>query len=283
MNSMRTQPRLALGTMQTIALAMVCASSACITLKSEHDDLAREVTKLRKELAETRRQTVELREQGEQQRQVRAATSDTPAVSPEWVARIGAAETSADQAQQAANAADVLATAAQADVNELRADLDTRLVVLETRLKEAGDIPGEKDALWAQASTAFRDKQYKQARKLWHVYRSRFPDDARAPEASFNVGLTHYSERDYNSALAEFYTLARGTAVTTVLPDTLYYAGLSFAKLGQCNNAIAMFRRLQDPVTHAPERHRERAAEQVGILERDEGNLCRRTPRKTAS
>ena len=59
-----------------------------------------------------------------------------------------------------------------------------------------------------------------------------------------------------------------------MVPDALYYSGLAFAKLGQCNNAIAYFEALREKKTKAPQQYKDKAAEQIGILQKDKGELC---------
>jgi TolA-binding protein len=89
----------------------------------------------------------------------------------------------------------------------------------------------------------------------------------------FNIGLTYFSERDYKAALGEFYTITQSFPKADITNDALYYSGLSFAKLGQCENAIIYFETLKKR-RKAPAAYKNKAAEQIGILKKDTGDIC---------
>ena len=174
----------------------------------------------------------------------------------------------------AAENADYMATAVKQELLELRADLDSRLTALEEKLNEATSIPESKPELLAEAEKLMGKRNYKQARRLYRTYESRYPGDAQLPDVKFKIGLSYFSERDYKSSLGEFYRIIQDYPQSTVLPDALYYSGLAFAKLGQCANAIAYFEALREKKTKAPAQYKEKAAEQIAILQKDKGELC---------
>ena len=117
-------------------------------------------------------------------------------------------------------------------------------------------------------------RNYKQARRLYRTYESRYPGDAQLSDVKFKIGLTYFSERDYKSSLGEFYRIIQDFPTSAVVPDALYYSGLAFAKLGQCTNAIAYFEALREKKTKAPQQYKDKAAEQIAILQKDKGELC---------
>jgi len=156
----------------------------------------------------------------------------------------------------------------------LRSEFDGRLKSLEEKLNEATNIPESKSELFSEADRQFKAKKYKNARKLWRTYESRYPDDPKLPEVRFSIGLSYFSERDYKSALGEFYKVIQEAQDASVVPDALYYSGLAFAKLGQCENAIAYFDALGQKKTKAPEEYKKKAKEQIDLLKKDSGEIC---------
>jgi TolA-binding protein len=159
-------------------------------------------------------------------------------------------------------------------LEELRGDLDSRLTNLEAKLNEATDIPEGKTPLFNEAERQMRAKNYKRARRLYRTYLSRYPGDKREPEVHFNVGLTLYSEQDYRSALGEFYWIVQKAPESSVVNDALYYSGMAFAKVGQCQKAIAYFSALTREGSTAPDRYKTQATKQVKVLEKDKGKIC---------
>jgi TolA-binding protein len=252
------------------ALALVCGG--CITLKADHDDLAAEVAKLRTQVV-----------QAQESNEASKARADELTRELEEVLRRNQAdlglkvdnlELEVQELRGAAENADYQASAAKQELTELRADVDVRLQTLEEKLNEATSIPESKTELFAEAERLLQKRKYKESRRLWRIYESRYPDDGRLAEVKFNIGLTHFSERDYKSALGEFYRIVQESPNASVIPDALYYSGLSFAKLGQCENAVAYFEALREKKTKAPDHYKKKAAEQITILRKDEGDIC---------
>lgn len=258
-----------------VALAALSTGSGCIALKADQDEIAREVDKLRKEVLasnETAERNQELADQVEAKLQeveelLRRNQADLGL-------RVENLELQVQELRGAAENADYMATAVKQELVELRADLDARLTALEEKLNEATNIPESKTELMAEAEKFLNKRNYKQARRLYRTYESRYPGDAQMADVRFKIGLTYFSERDYKASLGEFYRIIQDTPDSGVVPDALYYSGLAFAKLGQCQNAIAYFEALREKKTKAPQHYKDKAAEQIGILKKDKGELC---------
>jgi TolA-binding protein len=253
-----------------VLLSLVCGG--CITLKADHDDLAAEVTKLRSQVAKAQETTEASKAKADE------LTKELEEVLRRNQADLGLKvdnlEYEVQELRGAAENADFNATAVKLELTELRADVDTRLLSLEEKLNEATSIPESKTELFSEAERLLQQRKYKESRRLWRIYESRYPNDPRTAEVKFNVGLTHFSERDYKSALAEFYRVIQEAPGASVIPDALYYSGLAFAKLGQCDNAVAYFEALREKKTKAPDHYKKKAAEQIQILKKDDGDLC---------
>ncbi len=166
------------------------------------------------------------------------------------------------------------AAALASNIDEMRGAMDQRLGNLEAKLNEATDIPEGKTPLLNEAERQLRAKNYKQSRRLYRTYLSRYPGDAKEPEVRFKIGLTLYSERDYRSALGEFYWIVKNAPEAAELHDALYYSGLAFAKVGQCQKAIAYFNALGAEGSEAPDRYKTQAKKQISVLEKDDGSIC---------
>lgn len=253
-----------------LGLSLVTLSGSGCVLKPEHDELKAEVMKLRKQLAEER-DTME---------KTSALADEMEALLRRNQADIGLRADNLEYEVQtlrgAAENADFQATAVAQQLTELREDLDQRLQALEQKLNEATNIPETATELWAEAERQFKAGDFKASRRLWRTYLSRYPKDPRTEEVQFQVGLTYYSERDYKAALGEFYRIIQDTPDANVVPDALYYSGLAFAKLGQCDNAIAYFDALRSNRTKAPKDYKRKAAEQIELLKANKGGICDR-------
>lgn len=255
------------------------AMTGCLTLKAEHNDLAAKVAKLEtatddrsakldQEIEEAEKRLLELQAKlDEAEKLLRGSQAGLGA-------RMDDVETRVAELRGAAEQAEFVSSAANTAMQELRGDVDQRVAKLEEKLNEATNIPESKDELWNESERQLKGKNYKQARRLFRTYVSRYPGDARLAEAMFKVGLTFYGERDYKSALGEFYRIIQEQPESPTIPDALYYSGLSFAKLQQCKNAIAYFEAVQKPSTNASDGHKKQAQSQIDILKKDTGEMC---------
>ncbi|MCH9685613.1 MAG: tetratricopeptide repeat protein [Deltaproteobacteria bacterium] len=265
-----------LGMHRWAALVLVAVTgSGCIALKADQDEIAKEVDKLRKEVLASG----ELSERNQELAdEVDAKLEEVEDLLRRNQADLGLRvenlELEVQQLRGAAENADYMATAVRHEQVELRADLDQRLTSLEEKLNEATNIPESKTELLAEAEKLMNKRNYKQARRLYRTYESRYPSDSKIADVRFKIGLSYFSERDYKSALGEFYRIVQDSRSSEVVPDALYYSGLAFAKLGQCQNAIAYFEALREKKTKAPQHYKDKAAEQIAILKKDKGELC---------
>lgn len=261
-------------------LAVFVASPGCITLKAEHNDLAAKVTALEQQTVDRSAsldQEIELAEARLAELQVKLAEAERLLRGSQagLGARMDDVEQQLAELRGAAENAEFVSSAAGQSLQELRTDVDQRLGKLEEKLNEATSIPEDKNELWSEADRQLtKAKNYKQSRRLYRTYVSRYPGDARQAEAKFKVGQTFYNERDYKSALGEFYRLIQEEPESAILPDALYYSGLGFAKLGQCQNAIQYFNAVTRLKDKASEQHLKAAKGQIELLQRDKGEIC---------
>lgn len=262
-----------------LALLLPLSLSACITLKPEHDALEKEVWDLRKkveardqELAATLKAAAEQMALVEEQLEKAEELLHTNQAS--LGVRVEGLEYDLSMVRgQAEDSLNEVAALTQ-NVAESRAEIDNRLGKVETAINAEADVPEGKAELLKEAERTLEKKDYPRARRLFRTYLSRYPGDPKEAEVRFKIGLTLFSERDYRSALGEFYWLVQNAPESEVIHDAVYYSGLAFAKLGQCEKSLAYFKAVLEKDSGAPERYKTQAKKQVETLEKDDGKIC---------
>ena len=266
--------------LQIIApILLALSSSACLVLQPQHDELEREVMELRKKVAERDTQLEETLTKAQEQ----MATVEQQLDAAEQLLRSNQASIGVRVDNLELDLAEVRGTA-EDSLNELaalsqnvadsRTELDQRVTAVETKLNAETDIPEGKPDLLREAERALEAKEYGRARRLFRTYLSRYPGDPKEAEVRFQIGQTLFSERDYRSALGEFYWLVQNAPESPVIHDAVYYSGLAFAKLGQCDKSIAYFQALTKEGSGAPANYVKQAKKQIETLEKDDGKIC---------
>jgi TolA-binding protein len=253
--------------------------SACFVFKPEHDALEKEVWDLRKKV-EARDQELEttLKDAAEQMAKVEVQLKKAEELLHTNQASLGVRVEGLEYdlslvRGQAEDSLNELAALTQ-NIAESRSDLDSRLGKVETAVNAEADIPEGKTDLLKDAERTLEKKDYPRSRRLFRTYLSRYPGDPKEAEVRFKIGLTLFSERDYRSALGEFYWLVQNAPESTVIHDAVYYSGLAFAKLGQCEKSLAYFKAVLKDDSGAPETYRTQAKKQIQTLEKDDGKIC---------
>lgn len=262
-----------------VPLLLTLPSSACLVLQPQHDELEREVMELRKKVAERDTQLEEtLVKAQEQMALVEEQLAAAEKILRNNQATIGVRVDNLefDLAEVRGVAEDSLneLAALSQNVADSRTELDERVTKVETKLNAETDIPEGKTEVLREAERSLKAKEYGRARRLFRTYLSRYPADPKEPEVRFQIGQTLFSERDYRSALGEFYWLVQNAPDSPVIHDAVYYSGLAFAKLGQCDKSIAYFRAITKDGSGAPENYVKQAKKQIETLEKDDGKIC---------
>jgi len=268
-----------MGRLAIPVLLMSVSLSACITMKSEHDELASEVMALRKKVAERDTELQEtLAKAQEQMARVEEQLDGAEQLLRSNQASLGVRvdNLEIDLAEVRGTAEDSLneLAALSQNISEQRTELDERLSAIENQLQADSDIPEGKSDLLRAAERELDNKKYGRARRLFRTYLSRYPGDAKEPEVRFKIGQTLYSERDYRSSLGEFYWLVQNAPDSKVIHDAIYYSGLAFANIGQCDKSLAYFKALVAEDSEAPGQYKKQAAKQIEAIEADEGKIC---------
>ena len=85
-----------------------------------------------------------------------------------------------------------------------------------------------------------------QARTEFAKILTRFPGTSLAPSLAFQIGQTHYEEKNHGEALSTFREMATKFPKDPLADDALYYAGLSALALGNPEEAVKLFRSLPE-------------------------------------
>jgi len=75
---------------------------------------------------------------------------------------------------------------------------------------------------------------------------ARFPESSLAPSLAFQIGQTHYEEKNHGEALSSFREMAQRFAKDPLADDARYYAGLSALALGNPEEAVKLFRSISE-------------------------------------
>lgn len=262
-----------------VPLLLALSSSACLVLQPQHDELEREVMELRKKVAERDTQLQETLAKAEAQmaeveQQLDAAEQILRSNQASIGVRVDNLEL--DLAEVRGSAEDSLneLAALSQNVADSRTELDQRLTAVEDAVNQEKTIPEGKTELLRDAERALEAKEYSRSRRLFRTYLSRYPGDPKEAEVRFQIGQTLFSERDYRSALGEFYWLVQNAPQSSVIHDAVYYSGLAFAKLGQCDKSIAYFKAITKDGSGAPANYVKQAKKQIETLEKDDGKIC---------
>lgn len=262
-----------------VPLLLALPSAGCFVMQPQHEELEREVMELRKKVAERDTQLEETltkaqAQMAEVEQQLDAAEQLLRSNQASIGVRVDNLEL--DLAEVRGSAEDSLneIAALSQNVADSRTELDQRLTSVETKLQAETEIPEGKTELLRAAEKALEAKEYSRARRLFRTYLSRYPADPKEAEVRFQIGQTLFSERDYRSALGEFYWLVQNAPQSTVIHDAVYYSGLAFAKLGQCDKSIAYFKAITKEGSGAPANYVKQAKKQIETLEKDDGKIC---------
>jgi TolA-binding protein len=262
-----------------VPLLLALPNTACFVMQPQHEELEREVMELRKKVAERDTQLEETltkaqAQMAEVEQQLDAAEQLLRSNQASIGVRVDNLELDLAEVRGTAEDSQNELAALSQNVADSRTELDQRVTNVETKLNAETDIPEGKPDLLREAEKSLEAKDYSRARRLFRTYLSRYPGDPKEPEVRFQIGQTLFSERDYRSALGEFYWLVQNAPESPVIHDAVYYSGLAFAKLGQCDKSIAYFQALTKEGSGAPANYVKQAKKQIETLEKDDGKIC---------
>ena len=116
----------------------------------------------------------------------------------------------------------------------------------------APTMPEDKETLWKEAQRRLSEGQREDARRFLRSFIQRFPDDARAPQAQLQVGVTFVQELKHSNAVAEFSNLIQRFPRAPEVPEGMWQLAESFVVLKFCGDAKAMYQDLAKRYPKSP-------------------------------
>lgn len=94
------------------------------------------------------------------------------------------------------------------------------------------------------AFQAFKDQNYKEARRKFESFIKDYPKNDLTDNAQFWIGETYYSEKDYEGAILAYETLLKKYPGSTKTGAAMLKQGLSFINIGDAKTGTIILRRL---------------------------------------
>lgn len=116
----------------------------------------------------------------------------------------------------------------------------------------APTMPEDKETLWKEAQRRLAEGQREDARRFLRSFIQRFPDDARAPQAQLQVGLSFVQELKHSNAAAEFSNLIQRFPRSPEVPEAMWQLAEAFMVLKFCGDAKAMYQDLAKRYPKSP-------------------------------
>ncbi len=160
---------------------------------------------------------------------------------------------------------EAMTTALQTNGQQDRADLirwEARVAALEQSEARLADrviptLPEDEEQLWKQAGERMASGQSEEARRFFHAFIRRFPDDPRSPRAYLEVGRSFALERQFPRAAAEFQRVLDLYPRSAEVPEAMWQLSMAFVELRFCTDARSLLGDLvkrypkSAPATHA--------------------------------
>ena len=116
----------------------------------------------------------------------------------------------------------------------------------------APTMPEDKETLWKEAQRRLAEGQREDARRFLRSFIQRFPDDARAPQAQLQVGLSFVQELKHSNAAAEFSNLIQRFPRSPEVPEAMWQLAEAFMVLKFYGDAKAMYQDLAKRYPKSP-------------------------------
>ncbi len=109
---------------------------------------------------------------------------------------------------------------------------------------KAPPLPETPDALFAEGEKKLQAAQWVDARRLFEAFVNRYPTDARAAKAQYNIGEAYGGEKRFANAIGAYTKVVDNFPKADIVPDAMYKNGLAFYQLKYCSDAKVYFQEL---------------------------------------
>lgn len=173
-----------------------------------------------------------------------------------------------------------LTRALQTDGQQEREELirsEARVTTLEQSEARLVDrvsptLPEDKEQLWRQAGERLASGQSQEARRFFHAFIRRFPEDPRSPRAYLEVGRSFALERQFPWAAAEFQRVLDAYPRSPEVPEAIWQLSIAFVELRFCTDARTLLRDLANRYPNSSPAIR--AQREIKTIKRLPRNAC---------
>lgn len=129
---------------------------------------------------------------------------------------------------------------------DFRAASDTKLETLSNVMTAAKTppLPETADQVYGEGERRLGNREWADARRLFEAFVNRYPQDARAARAQFQIGKAYEGEKRLANAIGAYTKVVDNFPKSDVVPDAMYYNGLAFYGLKYCGDAKIYFQEL---------------------------------------
>jgi tol-pal system protein YbgF len=129
---------------------------------------------------------------------------------------------------------------------DYRAASDTKLESLTNTMTAAKTppMPETADGLFAEGEKRLAAQQFADARRLFESFVNRYPTDARAAKAQYDIGEAYLGEKRYANAIGAYTKVVDNFPKADIVPDAMYKNGEAFYALKYCSDAKVYFQEL---------------------------------------
>lgn len=145
------------------------------------------------------------------------------------------------------------------------------LIGMQERAFSAPAIPPDADQIYSFAAGSYEDGDYTTALVEFKRFLFFYPDDTRAAEAAFKIGMANFKEGRYPQAIEAFETVTRKYAASGYAAEAVFMLSQSYMQLNDQEAALTPLVFLADRTSEPA--IRDRALYRIGWIHLQSGDL----------
>jgi tol-pal system protein YbgF len=261
----------------TLIIPMVCSGCFAFVTKQEGKELKDQIDEVRNMSTKNEQQAAELSKQMDRQlaklqRVVDEATKVVERNSADVGLTVQKLQTDLGQLTGRIDDLQHSQDALTKQFQDYRAASDTKLETLTNSMTAAKTppMPETPDGLFAEGEKRLAAAQFGDARRIFEAFVNRYPTDARAAKAQFDIGEAYLGEKRYANAIGAYTKVVDNFPKSDVVPDAMFKNGEAFYALKYCSDAKVYF---QELLKRYPKTNwKKDANEELKKLQRDQKN-----------